>query len=359
MDLPFQVLDGGNPADRKTWVALWELWQGREVFAHPAYVSLFAGPDVRVCCAAFSAGRGSIMYPFLLRAIGRETYCPESLKGAYDITTPYGYGGPFCWGPGDWEVLTAKFWLGFSTWCREHSVVSEFIRFALAPTQLLAYPGKRIRVLDNIICDLEQGPEREWMGFEHKVRKNVKRARGSGVVIEVDENGHDLESFRELYLGTMDRRHAASAYYFSLEFFEQLNSSLTGQFVYFHAKLGGKIVSTELVLLSAENMYSYLGGTDAAAYEARPNDLLKFEALQWGRRHKKKRFILGGGYQAGDGIFRYKKAFSPNGIVPFYVGHRVIEPRLYDQLVSARWAWAVQTGTEWSPRPDYFPAYRT
>ena len=34
--------------------------------------------------------------------------------------------------------------------------------------------------------------------------------------------------------------------------------------------------------------------------------------------------MLGGGYGADDGIFRYKRSFAPHGLVPFFVGRRVL-----------------------------------
>ena len=59
--------------------------------------------------------------------------------------------------------------------------------------------------------------------------------------------------------------------------------------------------------------------------------------------------MLGGGYGADDGIFRYKRSFAPHGLVPFFVGRRVLEPELYDEL-TARVGGAGEGA--------FFPAYR-
>ena len=52
---------------------------------------------------------------------------------------------------------------------------------------------------------------------------------------------------------------------------------------------------------------------------------------------------------ADDGIFRYKRSFAPHGLVPFFVGRRVLEPELYAELTER--AGGASDGA-------FFPAYR-
>jgi lipid II:glycine glycyltransferase (peptidoglycan interpeptide bridge formation enzyme) len=195
----------------------------------------------------------------------------------------------------------------------------------------------------NVVRDLAPSANELWMDAEHKVRKNVKRARTAGVRIEFDAEGARLDDFLRLYSHTLDRNEASPRYRFPPEFFERLPDER----VYVHALLGDAVVSSELVLLSATNAYSFLGGTDKDVYAARPNDLLKWELILWLKEQGKRRFVLGGGYRDGDGIFRYKRSFAPSGLVPFYVGRRVLQRELYDEL-SARVG----------GNGDFFPAYR-
>ena len=72
-----------------------------------------------------------------------------------------------------------------------------------------------------------------------------------------------------------------------------------------------------------------------AAFDVRPNDLLKWQLILWLRNEGKRRFVLGGGYSADDGIFRYKRSFAPHGLVPFFVGRRVLQQELYNRLTGA------------------------
>jgi hypothetical protein len=339
-----------EPGDLERWLELWQAWPQREVFAHPGYLKLYEDERSRPLCAAWTGADGTVLYPFLLRDLTREPFCPPTLERAADLTSPYGYGGPFFWGDGNRDAVAAEFWPQFGEWAQAEGVVSEFVRLALFPDSLLPYPGERVQRLVNVVRDLDPDPDELWMDFEHKVRKNVKKARRSEVRIELDETGTRLADFLRLYRHMLGRRGADERYDFPAGFFESIHRELPGQFLYAHALSGDRVVSSELVLVSAETIYSFLGGTEQEAFELRPNDLLKHELILWARAAGKRRFVLGGGYREDDGIFRYKRSFAPHGLTPFFVGQRILEPQLYRELSERRGAGAV---------PDYFPAYRS
>ncbi|MEP6622104.1 MAG: GNAT family N-acetyltransferase, partial [bacterium] len=207
-----------------------------------------------------------------------------------------------------------------------------------------------------VVRDLELSMDQLWMMFEHKVRKNVKKAQRAGILVEHDE-GERLESFLSIYQHTMDRRDAHERYYFPREYFERLHATLPGQFRYFHAIREGSVLSTELVLVSSENVYSFLGGTREDAFEHRPNDILKHAIMDWAVSQGKRHFVLGGGYAPDDGIFRYKLAFAPDGRRPFYVGRRILLPAAYARLVERRTL--LRREHEDAPSSSgFFPAYR-
>lgn len=317
----FEVLTPDDPR----WLERWSAWTEREVHAHPEYVRLFEEDGARALCAVDDG----VLYPLLLR------------RDPVDVVSPYGYGGAFRTGDADADA----FWAAFDAWASERGAVSELVRLSLFPERLLAYPGEREQRLVNVVRDLTPSEEELWADYEHKVRKNVKKARRSGLVAEIDEAGARLDDFVRLYEHTLDRRGAAARYRFPRAFFERIRDRLAGHAVFAHVLHEGRVVSSELALLSATTAYSFLGGTDEAAYELRPNDLLKHELMLWAKAAGKHRFVLGGGHEPDDGIFRYKRSFAPGGLVPFEVGMRVLDPERYAELAGDR-----QTA--------FFPAYR-
>lgn len=349
----FAVLDAKDPVERRQWLEAWDEWPAREPSAHPAYVELFAAEPDQALCALLRTDGGAILYPFVLRPLGALPWAAGEDGG--DVTTPYGYGGAFHWGRTAATRSGAdEFWAAYGAWARERAVVSSFARLSLFPEEILPFPGTVRDVQRNIVRPLDPDDDALWMDYEHKVRKNVKRARTEGVTTTVDLAGEQMPLFADLYLETMARRDASASYRFDLAFFEALAAHLRGSYALFFAHAGGVAVSAELVLLSPTHAYSFLGGTRAAAFPLRPNDLLKHEIIRWARETGRTHFVLGGGFRPDDGIFRYKRAFAPRGEVMFRVGEWTHDVDRYGDLVAKRAA----AEPAWTPESGFYPAYR-
>lgn len=350
-----ELLDARQPAQRTRWSALHAGSPAAEPFAHPAYVELFAEPHDAALCVVAVMDDGGVLLPIIERRLAREPWAQGT--SASDWVSPYGYGGAFAWGSALGRA--AEFWRGVAALARAREVVTSFARLSLFADEQLPFDGDVAEVGPNVVRELALDEDALWRDYDHKVRKNVQRARRSGLTVEVDEVGRDLAAFTAIYEHTMERRGAPERYRFTREFFERLTVGLDGSAVYFHVRKGGEIVSTELVLASRHRLYSFLGGTLESAFDDRPNDLLKHEVITWGRAAGRTAFVLGGGYQPRDGIHRYKLAFAPSGEVPFHVGRQVYAPQRAEELVALRRAYEQGLGQAWSPREGYFPPYRS
>lgn len=282
----------------------------------------------------------------------------EEEAGWWDLTTPYGYGGAYTWG--DESLEGRDFLEQLESWARGARVVTGFLRLSLFEDQRLEIPGPRVERMTNVVRSLDLDDEALWSDYAHKVRKNVKRARKHELVVEFDETGAGLDDFLQIYLGTMKRREAANSFYFERRFFERVIEELPGSFVFVHVRAPDRrVVSTELVLLSARTAYSFLGGTREEAFAMRPNDLLKHETIRWLRESGRDAFVLGGGYGADDGIYRYKKAFAPHGDRVFSTQSLVLDRSGFDRLMTTRERWENDQGRPWSPAEGFFPPYRS
>jgi len=265
----------------------------------------------------------------------------------FDLSTPYGYGGFWMEG-GEYAFVNAV----YDSYCKENHIVSEFIRFHLFSGYRPFYNGLSETNIHNVVRTLDLPLDEMLMDFEHKVRKNLKRAGASGLSAETDYTGDRLDEFLEIYYRTMNRREAKTDFHFPRKFFDTLNG-MEGHYVYFHVWYEGKIISTELVLYGTENCYSFLGGTDCEYFDLRPNDFLKYEIIKWAKEKGLKRYVLGGGYGEDDGIFHYKKSFAPNGICNFYIGKKIFNACMYRELIEMR-----ARDASFTEKPSYFPGYR-
>ncbi len=353
--MTFRTLDAARPEDHAAWVALWRSWPTREVMAHPEYARLFARPCDRVVCAVGEDGGGTILFPLLLRPLAAEPWAREGER-RLDAVTPYGYGGPFAWGPGPRD--DAAFWRAHAAWCRDERIVSTFARLSLFEDQLASLPRPPELRARNIVVPLSEGADALWKGYESKVRKWVQLAQRSGLEVVVDREGARVDAFVSVYTHTMERRGADAWYFFPRAFFEAIVRQLPGQYAFFCTLCEGEVVSTDLVLCSEENVYYFLGGTRADAFPKGPNYLLKHTVATWAIAEGKKRYVLGGGYEPDDGLFRYKRAYARRGEVPFRVASLVHDEAACAELARDRAAHAARAGQPWTARPGWFPPYR-
>lgn len=263
----------------------------------------------------------------------------------YDLITPYGYGG--FWGNiFDWDTLNQT----YLEYCLANHYVCEFVRFELFSEYHKHYAGEVETRTHNVVRSLSLPLDELWMDFKQKVRKNVKRANTYNLECIIENDDSHIDDFLRIYYSTMDRSDADREYYFSKQFYENLNEMIDNV-MYFHVVYDGKIISTELVLYGSENCYSYLGGTDRDYFDVRPNDYLKYEIIKWAKENNLKNFVLGGGYGSDDGIFQYKLCLAPHGQKDFYIGRRIFDRETYNKLVDLR--------CEAELNESYFPLYRS
>jgi lipid II:glycine glycyltransferase (peptidoglycan interpeptide bridge formation enzyme) len=219
--------------------------------------------------------------------------------------------------------------------------------------------GQVLAQQPNVVVRLKRSSDEIWRTYKPKVRKNVSRAKECGLRVVFDGAAEYLDSFLRVYYETMQREDASKSFFISHKRFVDLGNTLgsDGGLLYAHVFDGDDCVSTELLLLSNDTVYSFLGGTLTSAFDKRPNDLLKHEVILWAREKGFEWYVLGGGITAGDGIFKYKASFDPGSIFQFNV-RRVIHNKVaYDSLTLKRFLYEKERGNDWCPRSDYFPEY--
>ncbi|MGY1719484.1 GNAT family N-acetyltransferase [Blastococcus sp. SYSU DS0552] len=346
-----RVLDGQT--EQAEWHALWA-GSGREPFAHPAYAALFAAPEERTVLLAIGGDQRPVLVPLIIRPATQLPWATGSPTRPLDATSPYGYGGPFGLSP-DAAVPTLE---ALHRWGEEEGLASTFLRLSLDAPCPPGSPHAGVEIVEtaeNVRVDLRRAAEDIWRGYEHKVRKNVKKAVRAGCTVERHDDFAGLDSFLSVYHATMSRRNAAEWYRFDRQFFATLAAEMPGCFTVFYVRdAQGRVVSTELVLQSDRHLYSFLGGTLAEAFPMAPNDLLKHHVIEYGRDSGRDTFVLGGGARRGDGIFSYKRSFDPTGVRMFCTARIVNDDSTYAGLVDQ---WREHAGGRPAP-PDYFPAYR-
>jgi hypothetical protein len=358
------LLDAAVVEDRAEWVSLWSASKFRRPHDHPGFLEAMCSLGERpMAIACLLEERLLSLYPFDVLDLAQLPFAQQlGNPPGVDVISPYGYGGATFEGD-DADRKTAEELLEYAlhSFFVQMNVVSEFVREDLFTEHLAArHDGEHLVQQQNVVVDLRIPMEERWLRYVPKVRESVRHAERAGLRVEISNSASFLEPFLGIYYDTMKRDHAKEYYFFPLDKLQHLHDSLqpNGGLQYALVFLQDRVISAQLLVLSADTMYSFLSGTDAAYFKSRPAELLKHKIIAWGHDKGYKSFVIGGGLKANDGLFRFKKAFEPSGLMDFWVRRVVWDKEQYDLLVADREKWKMGKGRTWRPEPSFFPAYR-
>lgn len=297
-----------------------------------------------------------ILMPFYLRSInlnGNET-------GFFDVISPYGYSGPLFDNDLDKSILV-RFWSKIDSWYIEKNVITEFVRFSLIQNHN-HYSGEVVHALRNVRGRILPEEKEQWDNFKPKVRNNYRKAIQNGLKFRLyhkDIKDSLISDFYDIYISTMQRNTATKSYYYDVEHFKKLVQNNPKNCALVMVSLNESNVSTELVLLSDRTIYSFLGGTKAEYFKTRPNDFLKTEVMNWGRKNGFQYYVLGGGRKDDDSLYAYKKTFFPkDDDVNYYTGRKILNSEVYSSLIKKSNEVLQVEAKKNDKHIDFFPLYR-
>lgn len=287
-----------------------------------------------------------VAYPLLLRPLDALQLRAEAGPGKWDAASPP-FTGPIASAEGSTGVAE------IATALAAEGIVSEFAHlhpFSSRPE--LVGGGEPDREI--VWVDLTLEPERLWReSYSRACRKNVGRARREGVTVRAARDEADIGEFHRIYIATMERNEALDPYMFPLSYFLGLFGGMGENARFALAERGGEVIAATLYLHDGDDVYSYLGGADHGHQHLRPTNAVVDETITWARDAGKRRLILGGGYQPGDGIFHFKAGFSPERAMLRLV-RRIHLADEYERLADA---WRAHHGTS-GEGVGFFPLYR-
>ncbi|MFV8370406.1 GNAT family N-acetyltransferase [Flavobacterium sp. LB2R40] len=296
------------------------------------YIDIFSNSLKNLICFSLISHESNSV--ILMTGYLKPIVIGNEITHYFDFITPYGYSGPF-FSENTRDSDIKDFWKQVDKWYSDNNVVSEFIRFNLSGNQT-NYSGKIFPTMLNVKGKIID-EENQWKAFDAKVRKNVNKAKRenlSSVVFYDDIPADKVLEFHEIYIQTMKRTDANENFLYTLGQFQRFLNNNKAHAAICTVYSDNIPVSSELLLVSEDAIFSFLGGTNEHYFDKRPNDFLKVEALNWARSIDKKYYVLGGGYGFEDGIFKYKKSFFPNDVVSYYTGRKIINNKVYNELLN-------------------------
>jgi hypothetical protein len=295
-----------------------------------------------------SLGENNFIIPLVERLIKRNGDIEK------DLVSPHGYPG-ILYPENTPKALYLETLKLFQIEAVDKNYVSSFIRlhpiyntFQVVGLSNITqhYHGPTV----SINLNMPHGVLRSSYSQNHK--RNIKKLLKDGCTIEVN-NWDLLDEFVDLYIQTMHRKYAQKRYFFSRDYFHQLEKLMVESLILITVNnKHGRISSGGLFTLFNGLAQFHLGGTSEEFLNSSPSKLMIDAAIQACKEKGAHTLHLGGGYGSttSDGLFRFKSGFG-SSTQSFNTLRFIHNPEKYNELID-------NNGVKVSVQGDYFPEYR-
>lgn len=324
----------------------------KDIYFEKDYGRLYEEVENGTCEAfEFENELGMVRHLFIKRCI------PQTLTSSilYDLTTPYGYGGPLVveFKEGKKDELVQAFYVAFKQYCEANNIVSEFVRFhPLLENEKDFKNYYNITFKRNTLLTVLADSDDPFLSeYSASCRRDIRHALKAGVEYKVVVAPDDLENFKELYYSTMKRVEADSVYFFSDHYFSECLKYFKKNIILIEIIYKGQTIGMSFNFLYNNLLHVHLTGTLQEFHHLSSAYVLQYALVLWGKANGVRAIHLGGGKtgERDDKLFLFKKKFAKNKEYDFYVGQKIWNPQIYQELCNA---------ADICGESSSFPAYR-
>lgn len=300
------------------WRQVLLLFPEADVFYTPDYFQSALKLDPGEALLFYFKGQwGEAAYPFIKRKLQDDRNLDF-----YDITTPFGYGGPLLNYKDGLAELIACFRATFAEYCRQERIIAEYIRFhplngnvAYFLEELATYP-----VYDTYTINLGEAV--------------AERKKDETIFVKKLGTVRHLFEFLILYYSTIRRREKThSFYFFTNDYFETLVSAFGPDLHLFGAYKGDKLMAASYILTSGSKLFLLVEGSLGKEGEPAMEQLL-LTISEWAIENAFDTFHIGGDDQQDDQHESFlKKSLCPESAKEFYIGRKIFDHPVFRRLV--------------------------
>ncbi|WP_371017734.1 peptidoglycan bridge formation glycyltransferase FemA/FemB family protein [Pseudalkalibacillus sp. JSM 102089] len=341
---------------KKKWHEYLNRLEHRDIYFTPEYCEIHErNGEGKAQLYIYEEKENFVIYPFLLRNLNTLPHLKtviEDYGELYDITTPYGYGGPITNVKEKKRVkeLLSLFSISFKNYCKTSNIITEFVRFHPLYQNQECYPEiEKSYIRDTIYVDLTREYEEIWANYDTKNRNRIRKTRSYNLQIK-HRNPQERSDFLKLYYATMERTGAKEYYHFSEAYFDNTFELLKDRIELIEVVCDKeKVVMSVIFMYGNKHIHYHLLGSDHEYLPLAINNYVVDYAIQWAKKQGFESMHLGGGYTGNDdSLYKFKKHFNKTGALPFYVAKQIHNQKIYQELSST------------VPRDvqGFFPVYR-
>lgn len=323
----------------------------KDIYFEPAYGKL---------CEAIEEGTAEVFRletdDGIISNMFMKKHLPEDLdpeQKYFDITTPYGYGGPIILEiKGNKERLLREYKDQFAKYCKDNKIIAEFIRFHPILRNDLDFNNVvntffARKTVATVVKDSDDPFQEE---FSRSARKSIRRVLRRDFDYEIIRRPENLKNFIKIYEDTMNRNDANDFYYFSTEYFENLLKYFKDQVLTINVIVEDACIASGLYFVYGKYLHAHLSGTSSEYLEYSPAYLLKYLTCEWSNENGIDYIHYGGGTTNNpeDSLLKFKSKFTKKGLLDFHIGKKIYDKTIYDKMVNK----------SKKNHSNYFPKYR-
>lgn len=279
--------------------------------------------EVFTCIDSISGD--SFIYPYIRISISKSDF--------EDLTSPYGYAGPYSTSAELFKQAEQK----FISYCKEQGFVTEFIRYHYLYNDELKFSVdcKNIENRTVVLLDLTIDKDDIWMRQFSSTNRNLVRK------LEKDEfqwkikpfERSDIKAFQKIYAETMSNASADDFYLFSDDFYLDLIKGLKNDIQICWVEKSDEIYAMSLLFTSGGIATYFLSGRNINYPKISSTNFLLSEIAFWAKENNCILLNFGGGLSLSkdDRLFKFKQNFSKTE-KSFYIGKRIHNIQAYESL---------------------------
>jgi hypothetical protein len=269
------------------------------------------------------------IYPYI-----KLRFTHPDLNNYFDISSPYGYCGPYCSNPDffvEAEILFNEF---ISKNC-----ITEFVRYHFLYNENLKF-SQGITNFQNrtiVTLDIDQSWEDIWTKEYSGTNRNViRKLEKEGYNYVVTKEKDDLNEFIEMYYLTMNNVGAGSFYFFDKKLINELFDNLGEKIILTKVEKNGVSYCYSLFLISGNIATYYLSARNLEHAKVPATNFLLSKTVEWLQDKNISTINLGGGLtnDLNDPLFKFKSNFSKSKN-DFYIGKRIFNLKIYNDIINS------------------------
>lgn len=323
-----KIFNQNNLSDYKSLLQKYEL--DLDIFYQPEFLKLEAqniGGKFEIFVLTQSKKNRIFIYPFI--KLGFEGEFSDYI----DLISPYGYAGPYC----NVNSLFSHGETEFIKYANTQNVITEFVRYHFLYNDVSKFSETIENELNRtlVVIDLSKSWDDIWMKEMSMNNRNyVRKLEKEGYLFEINISPSIIEGFVDMYYRTMKQANADKYYYFKKGYFHQLFETLKGKIQLGRIIKHNITYSSVIFFVSGKILHLYLMSRNLNYPKVPATNLLYTKVAKWAKEQGILHFNIGGGRTNSeeDSLFRFKKSFSKL-TRPFYIGKRIHQKTIYQQLI--------------------------